>query len=215
MPSTIINRKKLQSALQSVNNFSSPKIQLEQYPTSPHVATDILFNMQMMHGSLQGMSVADLGCGPGILSIGARLLGASYVVAVDIDPDAISDLVQNLESFDMKDEAIDAILCDAIRFGAEEDRKLFDTVVLNPPFGTNLSNAGIDIEFLKRALSIAQCHVYSLHKTTTRDFVLRTIRNLNAQAEVVAELRFDIPRMYKRHRQETVDIAVDLVHAWY
>ncbi|TPP62546.1 NEDD8 ultimate buster 1like [Strongylocentrotus purpuratus] [Fasciola gigantica] len=215
MPSTIISRKKLQSVLQSVSGFSSPKIDLEQYPTSPHVAADILFNMQMMHGSIQGMSVADLGCGPGILSVGARLLGASYVISVDVDPDAISDFVGNLDSLDMRDEAMDAVLCDVTRFGLENDRKLVDTVILNPPFGTNRSNTGIDMEFLKRALYIAESHVYSLHKTSTRDFVLRTIRDQKARAEVVAELRFDIPRMYKRHRQGSVDIEVDLVHAWY
>ncbi|THD19646.1 Methyltransferase [Fasciola hepatica] len=181
MPSTIISRKKLQSVLQSVSSFSSPKIDLEQYPTSPHVAATC----------------------------------PSYVISVDVDPDAISDFVDNLDSLEMRDEAMDAVLCDVTRFGLENDRKLVDTVILNPPFGTNRSNTGIDIEFLKRALYIAEFHVYSLHKTSTRDFVLRTIRDQKAKAEVVAELRFDIPRMYKRHRQESVDIEVDLVHAWY
>ena len=37
----------------------------------------------------EGESVIDLGCGSGILAIGAALLGASRVLAIDIDPDAV------------------------------------------------------------------------------------------------------------------------------
>ncbi|CAL8093470.1 unnamed protein product [Calicophoron daubneyi] len=215
MPSSILSRKKLQSALQQVENFSNAKLSLEQYPTSAQVAADILFNMQITDGSLEGMSIADLGCGPGILSIGARLMGASYVCAVDIDEDALSDFRKNLDDFDLKDDAVDVILCDVTRFPLRDGKKLVDTVILNPPFGTNQLNAGIDMKFLLTALSIAEKHVYSLHKSTTREHVTRTVRSAGAQAKVVAELRFDIPRMYSRHRQESVDIAVDLVHSWF
>lgn len=37
----------------------------------------------------EGKSVLDLGCGSGILAIGAAMLGASPVLAVDIDPDSV------------------------------------------------------------------------------------------------------------------------------
>lgn len=42
-----------------------------------------------------GMSVLDLGCGSGILSIIALLLGAKDATAVDIDPNAVEIAVQN------------------------------------------------------------------------------------------------------------------------
>lgn len=42
---------------------------------------------------VSGMSVADLGCGSGILSIAALLLGAKRAVAVDIDP-IVEDVVR-------------------------------------------------------------------------------------------------------------------------
>lgn len=45
--------------------------------------------------------------------------------------------------------------------------KSFDTVIMNPPFGTK-KNAGVDIQFLKTAISLARKVVYSLHKTSTR-----------------------------------------------
>lgn len=44
-----------------------------------------------------GDRVLDLGTGSGILAIAAAKLGASYVLALDIDPDAISNARENLK----------------------------------------------------------------------------------------------------------------------
>jgi ribosomal protein L11 methyltransferase len=41
------------------------------------------------------MSVLDLGCGSGILAIGAARLGAAHILAVDIDPIAVTVTVEN------------------------------------------------------------------------------------------------------------------------
>ncbi|VDQ08749.1 unnamed protein product [Trichobilharzia regenti] len=213
--SCVLNRKKLHYYLENVESFRNPKLELEQYCTSAHVAADILFNIQMTDNALENMSVADLGCGTGMLSIGAKLLGANCVFGFEIDTDAVSDFQSNLEAYEMMDDSINVTLCDVTRLFRDNKRKLVDTVILNPPFGTNPEKNGIDMAFLHVALSIADSHVYSLHKTTTRNHVLRTIHNTGAEAKVVAELRFDLPRSYKRHRQDTVDIAVDLVHSWF
>ena len=43
-----------------------------------------------------GDKVLDVGCGSGILSIGAALLGASEVLAVDIDPEAVKVSGENV-----------------------------------------------------------------------------------------------------------------------
>ncbi|MEM9543303.1 MAG: 50S ribosomal protein L11 methyltransferase [Cyanobacteria bacterium P01_E01_bin.42] len=45
----------------------------------------------------QGQAIADVGCGSGILSIGAILLGAKQVYAVDVDPMAIKSTGVNRE----------------------------------------------------------------------------------------------------------------------
>jgi len=42
-----------------------------------------------------GQRVADIGCGSGILSVGAALLGAGEVMAVDVDPVAVSTSITN------------------------------------------------------------------------------------------------------------------------
>ncbi len=44
---------------------------------------------------LEGVSVLDMGCGSGILGIGALLLGAKDVLAVDIDKNAVDIAVKN------------------------------------------------------------------------------------------------------------------------
>lgn len=76
--------------LQNLESFSVPKQYLEQYPTSARVAGnllfilalstgDILFDIQTRHGAIEDKIVGDLGCGPGILALGAHLLGARLV----------------------------------------------------------------------------------------------------------------------------------------
>ena len=45
--------------------------------------------------SLEGVSVLDMGCGSGILGIGALLLGAEHATAVDIDENAVKIAVEN------------------------------------------------------------------------------------------------------------------------
>ena len=92
--------------------------------------------------------------------------------------------------------------------------KCVDTVMTNPPFGTKGDNAGIDIDFVLLACQLARRAVYSFHKTTTRDYVLRTIQTNVANihsVKVIAEMKFNISNTYQFHQQKSVDIAVDLI----
>jgi len=70
--------KHLQSVLEDIETFENPKIELEQYTTSSHIAACIVHTAEFVYKDINGKSVADLGCGSGILSIGAALLGARY-----------------------------------------------------------------------------------------------------------------------------------------
>jgi predicted RNA methylase len=98
------------------------------------------------------------------------------------------------------------------RFPLQE--KCVDTVMTNPPFGTKADMAGIDIQFVLLACRLARRAVYSFHKTTTREYVLRTIQHHipNIQSvKVIAEMKFEIKNTYQFHKQKSVDIAVDLI----
>ena len=86
---------------------------------------------------------------------------------------------------------------------------VFDTVVMNPPFGTRVK--GIDMIFLERALDIAQTTVYSLHKTTTRAHIVKKAKQWGVDVAVVAEMKFDIPAMYKFHKKKSANVAVDML----
>ena len=85
-----------------------------------------------------------------------------------------------------------------------------DTVVMNPPFGTRVR--GADMGFLRAGLTIARNAVYSLHKTSTRSHIEKhALLTLRAKsATVLAELRYELPKVYKHHRMDSVEIEVDL-----
>lgn len=85
-----------------------------------------------------------------------------------------------------------------------------DTVLTNPPFGTKF-NAGMDCQFLRTATRLARRAVYSFHKTSTREYLLRKVAEWGMEATVVAEMKFDIPNTYKFHQKKSVDVEVDLL----
>ena len=148
--------RQLETALNEVDTFEKPKVLLEQYPTRPHIAACILHSIETSYGGLDGRIVADLGCGTGVLSIGARLLGASAVIGFDIDPNAIDTAKRNLEEFGLNYDEEGNGYCDLVlndvtqTFTALFDKECklgndgslnkfsgaFDTVIMNPPFGT-------------------------------------------------------------------------------
>eukprot|EP00877_Chromochloris_zofingiensis_P009215 jgi/Chrzof1/4547/Cz14g17230.t1 len=123
--------------------------------------------VESMFNEFEGRVVADLGCGTGMLGVGAALLGSPAVVGIDIDPDALEVAQSNCQQFS-DDLPLDLVLCD-VRQVCHQPRLRADTVVMNPPFGTK--RRGADIEFLKAACSIATHSVYSLHKSSTREHI--------------------------------------------
>lgn len=86
-----------------------------------------------------------------------------------------------------------------------------DTVITNPPFGTKPGNAGIDVTFLRTAIRLARRAVYSFHKTSTRPYLIKLVQSWGYEIEVVAQMKFDIPKMYKFHKENNVDVDVDLI----
>ena len=133
--------KQLEGLLQNLDVFEKPKVDLEQYPTTPHIASHMLYTIDQTFDDIQGSSVADLGCGCGVLSVGAAILGSDYVVGFDIDADALELAKQNLEESGV--ERVELVQCDVANIGSMiVTADLFDTVIMNPPFGTK-NNAGM------------------------------------------------------------------------
>ncbi|XP_016476300.1 uncharacterized protein LOC107797895 isoform X2 [Nicotiana tabacum] len=197
--------KQLEGLLGSLEQFSSPKIELEQYPTGAHIASRMLYTADNSFEDVNSKVVADFGCGCGTLGLAAGLLGAGSVIGLDIDIESLEIASANADELEID---MDFIQCD-IR-NLKWRCQVVETVVMNPPFGTR--RKGADMEFLSAAMKVASQAVYSLHKTTTREHVKRAaLREYNARtAEVICELRYDVPQLYKFHKKKEVDIAVDL-----
>ena len=104
---------------------------------------------------------------------------------------------------------IELVNIDVESLGKEWENK-FDTVIMNPPFGTK-HNKGLDIKFLQTGLKLSSGAVYSLHKTSTRDHILKKAGDWSVKAQVLAELRYDLPNTYKHHQKSSVDIHVDFI----
>ncbi|KAL5729133.1 hypothetical protein ACHQM5_002124 [Ranunculus cassubicifolius] len=197
--------KQLESHLGNLQQFSNPKIELEQYPTGPHIASRMLYSAENSFGDISGKIVADFGCGCGTLAIAAGLLDAQYIIGIDVDSQSLELASLNAEDLELDMELINSDISNLSWKG-----QIVDTVVMNPPFGTR--KKGADMTFLQAGLNVASQAVYSLHKTSTRDHVKRAaLRDFNAKsAEVLCELRYAVPQSYKFHKKKEVDIAVDL-----
>lgn len=197
--------KQLESMLGELQQFSNPKAELEQYPTGPHIASRMLYTAENSLGDISNKIVADFGCGCGTLGAAASLMGAEQVIGIDIDSESLEIASLNAEDLELD---INFIQCDIRNLAWRGP--IVDTVVMNPPFGTRRS--GADMDFLSAALKIASRAVYSLHKTSTREHVKKAaLRGFGASsAEVLCELRFDVPKLYKFHKKREMDIAVDL-----
>lgn len=69
------------------------------FGTGHHASTSLALDLirQTMSSGRQSFSVLDVGCGTGILAMGAVLFGATEVVGVDNDPEAVRVARENVE----------------------------------------------------------------------------------------------------------------------
>ncbi|XP_054715577.1 rRNA N6-adenosine-methyltransferase METTL5-like [Uloborus diversus] len=199
--------KHLKSELQKFEVFERPNIALEQYATTADIAADFL-NVVKDCGDLDDKLVADLGCGCGVLSIGAALFSAGFVVGFDIDKSALEIALRNKCECDC--ENIDFIQCDVLSMENTKWHKSFDTVIMNPPFGTK-GNKGTDMLFLRTALSLAKHCVYSLHKSVTVPHIEKVCKDWNIKMKCLYKTIFELPQSYDRHKKNSLDIEVHLI----
>jgi putative methylase len=104
--------KHLEMILQRISGYSHPRAALEQYQTPAPLAARLLYHA-LMKGDIKGKTVCDLGCGTGVLAIGAALLGADCVRGVDSDPQAVKGAIANAALLDAEVAFIVADVRDA------------------------------------------------------------------------------------------------------
>ena len=198
--------RKLEMILEEIEGFKAPDPALEQYKT-PAVLAARFLHMAYMSGDIEDLVVYDLGCGTGILSVGAALLGARSVVGFDIDPDAVKAARENAEKM-CPDADISFKWCDVSdipRLIEEETLTGADTVIMNPPFGAQ--EKGNDRPFLSAAVRAAEV-VYSIHNKGSRRFIEKFI--CPAIVTDCFSASFPIPRTFAFHTKDKAEIDVEI-----
>jgi len=192
------SKRQLEIQLGKLRILQTPQLRLEQYPVSPEVASELLYMAGFEHNDLE-RKVIDLGTGTGRLAIGAALMGSEHVAGVDVDETAITLAEENATKAGVQ---IEWTLSDISKIGGT-----FGTVIMNPPYGTRTSHA--DTKFLEKAFELAPI-IYSIHKSSTRQFLLRFIKRKNWRVEEVRSMRMDIPHLFSFHRKKWQSVEVDL-----
>ncbi|MHC1579210.1 MAG: METTL5 family protein [Candidatus Alkanophagales archaeon] len=192
-----MRKKELEMILEGVEDLDGADVRSEQYMTPPVVAAELL-HFAFMRGELRGV-VYDLGCGTGILAIGAKLLGAERVVGVDRDERCIEVARRNAERLGV---AVEFVRCDVRDLQATAD-----VVVMNPPFGAQRSNRGADRIFLKKALEVAPI-VYTIHNAGSEPFIRRFISPHVVTHKI--NVKFPLKRRFPFHRKDVKIIEVEM-----
>ena len=183
--------------------FENPKLMSEQYATDSESAAEALW-FAYMNGDIQDHMVADLGCGTGLLGIGALQLGADKVYFVDNDKEAIDVCNRNLATATDESAASKAVVIAADILDFHEK---VDCVVQNPPFGTKAKHA--DRQFLLQAFKVGQA-VYSIHKIETADFVKKIAADNGFTVTNILPLQLQLKNTYEFHRSKMRRVDVGM-----
>lgn len=199
----IRSKKDLEIALSGLKGFKEPSWELEQYATPSAIAADWLWQAALK-GDLRGKVIADFACGPGILGIGALLMGAKKVFFVDKSEEAIKICAENYKQVENEYEIgkSEFIVGDISLFDSE-----VDLVLQNPPFGTKEKH--IDKAFLEKAFSVGKI-VWSMHKSVTKWFVEAICADHGFVITHFFKYDFPIKAVFKWHEKPVVKVEVGL-----
>ncbi|MCS7120995.1 MAG: METTL5 family protein [Archaeoglobaceae archaeon] len=189
-------KRELEITLEKLEGFKNPKIKLEQYVTPTKLAAFILTQAKIFEDI---DIVVDLGCGTGILAIGAALLGGDSL-GIDVDHEAVSIAKKNAEKIGVN---VDFFVCDVKDFCCKKEV----TTIMNPPFG--IQKRGADRPFLKKALEISKV-VYSIHSAGSEEFVKKVASERSFKVTNVWKFKIPLKRTYSFHEKEFKEIAVEV-----
>ncbi len=195
-------KKQLEILLSTLQTHPHPKLKYETYSLDAECAAQFLHIAENIFGDIAEKRVVDLGCGAGILAIGAMILGASDTTGIDIDPDSISTAALNAIQVGVQ---LNLIVGD---INILHSRK-FNTTLMNPPFGS--WHRGMDITFLEKALELSST-IYSLHKqsSSSRQFITRRVKQKGGIIDQIFQLQVVLRPTYTFHRQAKYTVDCDL-----
>lgn len=189
--------KALKCKLKNILAFSPPKVKYEQYMTPTDIAALIVHIAETQYSDIKNKYILDLCCGTGVLSIAASFFEPASILAVDIDIEALVIAAENYKRHHVENVSLVHADISSLKISH------IDTTIMNPPFGTR--EAHMDALAVRRALECSKV-VYSLHKTTTRKYLLEKFKGT-----VLGKIKFLIPKSYSFHMRKASYIDVDLV----
>ena len=198
-------KSELTQQLGVVVGFDDPRADLEQYRTPPELAAHLIHTADLQ-GDIDGRVVFDLGCGTGMLALGAALRGPNRVLGLDIDPEPLATARENegrvgttTEVSWVRADATEPPLCPETE----------TTAVMNPPFGAQSGNEHADRSFLASTATLADVS-YSIHNAGSADFVESFAADNGGEVTHAFEAAFDLPASFEFHQDEsrTIDVEV-------
>tara|TARA_Y100000034_G_scaffold123166_1_gene169586 strand:- start:31 stop:639 length:609 start_codon:yes stop_codon:yes gene_type:complete len=191
----IKSEKQLGVKLSKLKGFEVPEARLEQYITPSEIAAKVLW-YAYMNKDIEYHTVADLGCGTGVLGIGCLLLNCDKVSFVDISSEALEVAKDNYKGLENGE---------FLNLDVHEFKEKVETVVMNPPFGVQREHA--DREFLEKALEIGNV-VYSFHKIESQSFIDAFCKDNNAEAKKIFIFEFPLKATQKFHKKKLYKVEV-------
>lgn len=196
-----MKKKQLEMILQKIPTFKEPIVGLEQYQTPAEIAADILFIAHQFK-DVEDKTVFDLGCGTGIFSIGAKIMGAKKVLGVDVDKNCLKIARKYAKENKLKITFINKDI---------KDIKIkCDTIIMNPPFGAQKSNKKADRKFIEKGFEISDV-IYSLHLSKTVSFIEKMIKSLNGEIDFYKKYNFPIKYTYNFHEKKVINYDICLL----
>jgi putative methylase len=195
-------KKTLELTLQKLAVNQTLTNYLEQYQTDGKTASYIL-NIAFLDGNIEGKSIIDMGTGNGIFAIGAKLLGAREVTAIDIDQRQIDISKENAKNLDLD---INFLNCNVNDVNGH-----YDTCIMNPPFGSVKAHS--DIPFIEKACSISE-KVYAIHNYKTKEFVLKQYSERGMSELTWEKIKIGINRTYSHHTKDRAFIDSLFIRAY-
>ena len=198
-----LKKKELEILLSELEVNPFPKVEWEQYTTSSEVAANLLFIAAFMFDDIVGCTVLDLGCGNGMLGIGAALIGAKRVIGIDLDSKVLRIARRNSLKTGVSD------LTDFIAMDVADVTCSVDTVLQNPPFG--VQRKASDRIFLKKGIELADV-TYTIHKygLKNRRFITQFVMKNGGLVDKIIRMKMSLPQTYPFHTKKKHVIDVDL-----
>ncbi|WP_181692280.1 METTL5 family protein [Natronomonas sp. LN261] len=198
-------RRRLAQELAVVAGFEDPHAPLEQYHTPPDLAAHIV-HVADLQGDVEGRTVFDLGCGTGMLALGAALRGPERAIGIDIDPAPLSTARENERRVGaMTDVSWVRGDVSVVPVIPTEDA----TVLMNPPFGAQSGNEGADRAFLQTAAAIAGVS-YSVHNAGSESFVRAFADDNGGRVTHAFAAAFELPRQFEHHDADSRSIDTEV-----